>query len=321
MFIYLICPKTIVDEVKVNSILTTVLGITVLGMIGSLNTMIERNQSYPILWFFIFPIVLYFFILIALSRSLVVNRNKGGTLDLDEFFYNQDGKYFYDYNKVMEFKDGDLISRNNISQSDRNSIQKYFLVTSIITPVLARLILLFSNAPQSDLDILIYMLMGIFYIAFIMLNIVLFFVMREERKHDPGFIVKFIKLENDLRIKMKIMPMQLVSKTDRKFLVMDLPLDNLNELTISSAYKEGMHNLDKKHRLLRSSLKFSRLVIKFPNTLKLDLIDSPVKIVELPEFKQVRSLDIIKKSSVFLACKKYELLDQMRSLIILWAQN
>lgn len=308
------------DEVKVNTIFIAIPGIILLAMTGSLNTMIRRNALYSLLWFLIFTIILYFFIIMVLPRNLIVNRNKGGTPDLDEFFYNKNGKYFYDYNKVLEFRNGELISRFNRSQSDINSIQKYILIASITSPVIARIILQFSNASQSDLDILIYLL-GIFYMAFFILNLVLFFTMRVERRNHTDFGTKFIKLENSLRIKSRIMPMALAKNTEKKFLVMELPFDNLGELTISSAYREALKNIDKKHIFIRFSLKLSRIMLKYPSALKLDLINSSVNIVESPEYKHVRFMDNTKKSSVFLGCKNYELLERIRSHIIAWAKN
>ena len=62
-------------------------------------------------------------------------------------------------------------------------------------------------------------------------------------------------------------------------------------------------------------------MLKYPNALKLDLINSSVNIVEQPEYKHVRFIDNTKKSSVFLGCKNYELMDQIRTHIISWAKN
>lgn len=320
MFIRLISQKIIMDEVKANTILTALPGIILLGMIGSIDIMIKQNRTYPFLWYLVFTMILYFFIPNALSRRMIVNRNKGGTNDLDEFFYKKEGKYIYDYNKMLEFRDKDLISRLNISQSDRDSIHKFLLIASLITPVMGWIILQFSVANQSDLDMLVFVLV-FFYIAFFVLNIVLFFTMRFERKNYIDFGTKFIKLENSLRIKSRIMPMALVKNTEKKFLIMDLPLDKLNELTISSAYTEALKNIDKKHILIRFSLKLSRIMLKYPSALKLDLINSSVNIVEQPEYRKVRFMNNTKKSSVFVGCKNYELLDQIRTHIIAWAKN
>ncbi|MCY3415121.1 MAG: hypothetical protein INQ03_25945 [Candidatus Heimdallarchaeota archaeon] len=284
---------------------------------------LDVDPQYLTMLIFMLGSIAIYFLLLSLSMAKITKR-EGSEVDFNSLFDKGSGYIIFEDGSPMVKQltlDGPKLSFSRYQNRDEMTKTQWALaISALVSPaigwIIFKSIAVYRLGDDSFLEVFDWITI-ILYIALIFLLIIAIPSIQIEKKKIKNYAEVLIHKENisKITIEIRISDRALVKDTPNNTLIFEIDKEHLDIIDVSSIDQELRKNNPKsKYNYL---VKLSGPLVRYPLSLKVNLEDPRVRIINFPEIKSATDL----KSALFVSTTDYKKALNMHSKVLEWMKH